>query len=81
MTPIDATKPATQLTAEELQAIIKSAAPPTPKTILVQLEGITFGAVMMFWVYSIPALMLIGLIGSLATCALGVVGLGLGGRR
>lgn len=79
--PIDATKPATQLTAEELQVIIKSAIPPPPKATMVQLEYVTFGAVMFFWLYSIPALLIIGMIASLATCALGVVGLGLGGHR
>lgn len=85
MQPIDRNKLVSELTAEELATLIRASIPPPaerPKRLPVEISDVTFNSVLTVWLYSIPAILLIGGLMALGTCALGAIGVaGLGGVK
>jgi hypothetical protein len=81
--PIDRNKLIGQLTTEELATLIRAAIPPQPeaKRLEVELQVVSFGSVMAFWLYSLPILLILSGVVAVGTCALGLGVAGLGGAK
>jgi hypothetical protein len=82
--PIDRNKLIGQLTTEELATLIRAAIPPQPeppKRLAVELQVVSFGSVMAFWLYSLPILAILSAVMAIGTCALGLGVAGLGGAK